>query len=683
MRKKGLLIIAMLLTLCSVSALAQEVQPQEPQPKKGEAVFSPENIIEGTSGNTVTYDPAGTALENETDIRCVMYLWQNRAWVATDVELSQVEGKWVGTFNAPKDASLLICKFYAGNLGDPATVKTDWGWPNTYSMFILDTKKQCKPSSYIAWGLLRMEYSPLTVPGLLEDSTAAPIKGDVALFWFNKEFSAHPEEQAHNVKYLAAVLGSVKPGEKNAQLKDNIRAFMADKKLKLTDQEYADIYNVCLRTLADTVLANEVKAKEQKLFKNGIIERDVQIPLVANRYVNDIPGGLQMFDEFMRTYPTEKYQNVSTFITDLFYAKLFRSAIYSPIMTSDDYSNLAKYIHDIPYEEMIATHWHVVEVCFRNGQVSAEKIYPHSKLIIDEIFSRPQLTNAQKLLSPREYEAQRPVKFAGAVFAHARVCAALGKYDEAIKYAEMVYPIYGAKSTEFAEVWVKLLQANGRDAEVVPYIEQCVYSNETSQEMLDILKAEYLKKNPDGNFDTYLSSLQNKSEQEAERLKIIASLIDEPINLYELDKMGGGRVNLADKKGKILFLDFWATWCAPCKASMPGGQMAVDRYKDDPEVEFYFIDTNETRAGFRERVAEFIKEKGYTFNVLFDEGEAGHQDKVFKDYCAQLHTSGIPFKMIIDQKGRLRWSMCGYNGSPTGMADEIQYVVDYLKAENK
>lgn len=666
-------ILLLLFILISRFAFSQEGGRQP--------MFSPEYIIEGSQNNTLTYSPEGTVLANETDIRCVMYFFEDYVWRATDIDLVQREGKWVGTFDAPKEAALLVCKFYAGDLSDPKTVKTDWGWPATYASFILDKNRQNKPGANAGWGLLRSEYSPLTVPGLLEDSAAAPIKGDVTLFWFNNEFKYHPEEQARNFKNLAAVLNQVKPGEKNDQLKENIRYFLTNKKVKLTDQNLVDMYDVCLRTLTDSTLAAEVKAKEKKLYKHGILERDELIPVVMNRYTTDIPGGLKMFDDFMKTYPTEKFQNVHSFTTDLFYSKMFRSAIYSKIMKYDDYGNLYKYLHDIPYDELMATHWHVVEVCFNNGQVTPEKLYPYSQQIVEEILNRPQLTNEQKLLSPREYAAAKAVKFSMALSAHARLCTALGKYAEAMKYAQMVYPSFGATNTEFAAMWTKLLQENGRGNELKPYLEQCVFNNETTQEMLDLLRAEYLKQNPQGNFDQYLASLQNKSEQDAERQKLIASLVNEPVNLYELDKLGGGRVNLADKKGKIIFMDFWATWCAPCKASMPGGQMAVDRYKDDPDVEFYFIDTNETTPDYRKKVADFIKSKGYTFNVLFDEGEAGHQDKVYKDYCSQLHTSGIPFKMIVDGNGRLRWSKCGYNGSPTGMADEIQYVVDYLKNE--
>lgn len=657
---------------------------QETEQKKFAAVFTPEHIIAGSTGNIVTYDPSGTVLENETDLHCVMYLYEDYVWTATDVALQQKEGQWTGTFDVPQNASLLTCKFTSGSMLDgPDAVKTDWGWPATYSSFILDAEKRCKPGSYIAWGLLRQKDSQYSIPGLLEDSTAAPIDDNVVLFWFNTEFRYYPEEQPKNYGRLVSVLNQVMPGQENEHLASNVKLFLADRNLVLTDQQWSDIYDVCLRTLRDTVLADEVKAREQEIFKHGIIERDEEIRRIQQLFVSDIPQGLGDFDKFMETYPSEKFRNVHSFTTDLFYAKLFRSPIYSQIMKYNDYGNLRKYIHDIPYDELLSTHWHVVKVCFNNGQLTAGQVYPYSQLIVDELLGRPRESDAQKLRSPREYEEYKVAHNVMPIFCHARILTALGKYDEAMKYAEQVYPYYGAKDTGFAEIWVKLLQQNGRMGEVKPFLEECVGTNQISQGMIDILRTEYIKENPQGDFDGYYAGLADAAKMDAERRKAISELIDQPIQLYELEKLGGGKVNLADKKGKVIFMDFWATWCAPCKASMPGGQMVVDRYKDDSDVEFYFVDTNETAKDYRQKVADFIQQKGYTFNVLFDEGEPGHQDKVYKNYCALLHTSGIPFKIIIDQKGRLRWAKCGYTGSPSGMADEIQYVIDYLKNENR
>lgn len=59
-----------------------------------EAKFAPDLVIEGAKGQQIVYNPAGTVLENETNLKCVLYVYRNYWWQATDLPLRQVEAHW-------------------------------------------------------------------------------------------------------------------------------------------------------------------------------------------------------------------------------------------------------------------------------------------------------------------------------------------------------------------------------------------------------------------------------------------------------------------------------------------------------------------------------------------------------------------------------------------------------------
>lgn len=150
--------------------------------------------------------------------------------------------------------------------------------------------------------------------------------------------------------------------------------------------------------------------------------------------------------------------------------------------------------------------------------------------------------------------------------------------------------------------------------------------------------------------------------------------IDTMLNLpspdFVLKDLDGKPVSLADFRGKTLVIDFWATWCNYCRISFPYAQLIIEKYKNDPNVKFLFIDTREKKDNYLELINKLLSENRYTFKVVVDEkDDDGIQHKIYKAFGCK----GVPTKIIVDGKGIIRYKILGfYENIPTDI--EIKNV---------
>ena len=152
-----------------------------------------------------------------------------------------------------------------------------------------------------------------------------------------------------------------------------------------------------------------------------------------------------------------------------------------------------------------------------------------------------------------------------------------------------------------------MLAANGYDQLVIPFLESSIAHDAATPEMIATLEKDFREKNPSGDFEIYLNGLRSADHVAEFEQHLLASLIDQDIEPFVLEDMNGKTVDMSKLKGKVIVLDFWATWCSPCKAAMPGMKMAVERYAENPDVAFYFISTCENDKNFKTTVPKFIK----------------------------------------------------------------------------
>lgn len=119
-----------------------------------------------------------------------------------------------------------------------------------------------------------------------------------------------------------------------------------------------------------------------------------------------------------------------------------------------------------------------------------------------------------------------------------------------------------------------------------------------------------------------------------------------PAKEFELTTIDGRKVKLSDFKGKVIMLNFWATWCGPCVREAPHIVKLYQKYKDQGlEILALSVDIESDRY----KVAPFAKEHGYTFPVLFAEG----LEKLYD-------VPGYPTNIFIDRQGKIRYREAGY-----------------------
>lgn len=125
-------------------------------------------------------------------------------------------------------------------------------------------------------------------------------------------------------------------------------------------------------------------------------------------------------------------------------------------------------------------------------------------------------------------------------------------------------------------------------------------------------------------------------------------LIGKPAPELTLPNLAGATVNLSDFKGKILLLDFWATWCAPCRSQMPSIAKLYSETKDQGVV---VVGVNDDKTP--EKAVEYLKEQGYEWINLHD-GLSNVARTKYKIY-------GIPTLVLIDRQGIIAEYQTGHN----------------------
>lgn len=123
---------------------------------------------------------------------------------------------------------------------------------------------------------------------------------------------------------------------------------------------------------------------------------------------------------------------------------------------------------------------------------------------------------------------------------------------------------------------------------------------------------------------------------EIKRLKVGRAVPD-----FDVEAVGGGRLKLADFRGKYVLLDFWATWCGPCIVELPQLKSIYDRFHEDARFAMIGLSADTNAAAAK----KCIEMRG----LKWHHGFIGRGSKVQADFCV----AEIPTKILIGPDGKL------------------------------
>ena len=609
--------------------------------------FSPKHPNPGQEV-TLTYSPEGTDLQGMNDIEAVAYFLEGEMPIAKEVVLSQQGDKLVGTIQSDPSSLAMFVSFK-----HEASEKSDNNKGKGYKLKFYQEGAEMPVAG--AMTSLAQAYASFQgrVMGLDQDL-------EKAKKYVMKEVKANPE--AATSKDNLTLMATFAARNEDAEARTQVMAFIekAQANKKATEEDLMLAQQLC-RTLKEQDQMESLAELIRKKYPKGkFIKQEKMMAFYRERNPEEKE---KLFAEWKKKYGSteEGAKSLANMAGSL-------AGAFSQTDTEKTHQYLAMVNDNRSKASMLNNMaWNMVGGGLKGEAKDLEQAKNFSKESLQLVKASMDSPEGK----PTYYTDKawtKSMKGTYGMYAdtYALILHKMGETEEAYKYQKKAMESRNDDPEMNERYAIYMEKAKGAE-KTLAFLEENIRGNKSTAAMKKQFQRLFMDTyTHEQAAQKYLASLE-KDARKHYRKEIEKKLINKPAIDFTLKNLDGEEVSLSAFKGKVVVLDFWATWCGPCIASFPGMQKAADKFGKDGEVVFLFIDTWENVKDKEANASQFMEKKGYNFEVLMD-----NKDEVVAKYGVE----GIPTKFVLGRDGNIRFKSVGYNGSADKLVDEMAIMIE-------
>lgn len=628
-------IIILILAFTSSYTFAQSNFSFVPQkPKAGESI-------------TITYTPSGTLANVSSPIVATVSVLNSKGLNANDLDLAKSGNSFSGVVKTTAADNFVFFSFSADKVFDN-------NFNDGYWIQLYDGDK-IKSGSGASLSLYYQFYGR---------GAGVDPNNEKALSALEEQFKLYPDSKKENLVSYVRLYTQIKKDEAPATIQKEIEAMLKNGLKEEDDYSRLQIlYSIAKLPQQSSLIGNIIKEK----FPAGKTVKGELVQKFLNE--KDLLQKQLMLDELLNkinTDPEWKYLEPSR--------SYFISTIPSAYVAAKDWMGMKRAIekYHLQGQDLASldnnTAWEM-----QGNNDSMQLAEQMSSFAVNWAKNEWHTPTGEKpsYLPKSQWEKSLAEQYGMYADTYGMIMFKLGNYKKGFPYSEdAAIKINKGQDADENNTYALLAEKSVPEKKYVPVLEKFVKDGKATSGITDILKRSYIRHHKtEKGFDDYIGELTKENY-----LKMLEDLRKGVLNdvtpQFALLDLSGKKVNISDLKNKIVVVDFWATWCGPCKASFPGMQKMIAKYKNDPEVEFLFVDTWERETAKEKNAQGFISSKKYDFHVLMD-----NENKVIESF----NVNGIPTKFVIDKAGKIRFKAAGFDGSDDKLVSELSAMIDMAK----